>query len=117
MRATMNKTSKVSPWVQQSVGLALLALLAACSPSPPPATLPARIDHLEGRVVDRVDAPPYSYVQVETPDGLRWVGLPVDGYPKNGVVKVSGAALVGARRIGSGGRLLEGVYYGRLVSE
>lgn len=95
--------------------MAVALALVACT-SPPPATPPARIEHLEGKVLERLDAPPYSFLRVETPEGDRWVGVPVAAYPREAVVRVQGAALVRNRRLPALNRTLEAVYFGRLVT-
>lgn len=104
--------------MNRSLTAALLMALAAtaCGPPPPPTTLPARIDHLEGKVLERLDVPPYSFLRVETVEGDRWVGVPVATYPREAVVRVQGAVLLRNQRLPALNRTLEAVYFGRLVT-
>ncbi len=98
------------------MALPLLAtVLSACTPTPRP--LPDRLPQVEGRVVERLDSPPYSFVRVATVSGDVWVGVPVAPYPKEAVVKVHDAVLVRNHRLPALNRTFDAVYFGRLVSQ
>jgi hypothetical protein len=106
------------PVTARDLGSATLAIivitLAACT-GPAPASVPERSGHLEGRVIERLDAPPYSFLHLETPDGSPWVALPLTA-ALDPVVRIENAVLVRNHRIGSAGRTLD-VYFGRLASK
>lgn len=105
------------PWrLLLTLPLVLSLAATACGSSPPPTTLPARIDHLEGKVLERLDAPPYSFLRVETVEGERWVGVPIATYPREAVVRVQGAVLLRNQRLPALNRTLEAVHFGRLVT-
>lgn len=101
-------------WRRATAAVALFVV--ACS-GQPAATLPARIDRLEGRVLERLDAPPYSFLRVETVEGDRWFGVPVAAYPREALVRVQGAVLIRNHRLPALGRTLDAVYFGRVVTE
>jgi hypothetical protein len=117
-----------SAWTQGLFAVALLETaqwmlfgvasvgFAACTPAP--RALPDRLPVIEGRVVERLDSPPYSFVRLATTaSGDVWVGVPGAQYPKEAVVHVRDAALVRNHRLVPLGRTLEAVYFGRLASE
>jgi hypothetical protein len=96
-------------------GFALSAALAACSPSPPPpSSVPDRIEHLEGRVVEQLDAPPYSFLRVKTGDQEVWTAVPVGSYGTGSTVALKNCVAVRNHIIRSHDRRLDVVYFGSL---
>jgi hypothetical protein len=91
-----------------------VATFLACAPTARP--FPDRLPLIEGRVLERLDVPPYSYLRLESAIGEVWVGVPVSQYPKEAMAKVRDAALVRDHRLPVLGRTLDAVYFGRLVS-
>jgi hypothetical protein len=92
----------------------LVAALAACSPTPPASTAPDRIDHLEGRVIEQVDAPPYSFLRVKTGDQSVWTAVPVGSYGTGATVALKNCVAVRNHVIRSQDRRLDVVYFGSL---
>jgi hypothetical protein len=97
--------------------LVCVGALAAFACTPNPRALPDRLPAIEGKVVERLDAPPYSFLRLAQPSGDIWVGVPVSLYLKDAVVKVQDAVLVRNHRLPALDRTLEAVYFGRLVSQ
>ena len=81
---------------------ALVLALCACSRDPAPREA-ANTRRLSGLVVERLDAPPYSFLRLELEQGEAWVAVPV-GTAASGqrVELVNGVVLRGydARAIG-----------------
>jgi hypothetical protein len=93
----------------------LALFFVACSPSPPTAaTAPDRIEHLEGRVVEQVDAPPYSFLRVKTGDQSVWTAVPVGSYGVGSTVAMRNCVAVRNHLIRSHDRRLDVVYFGSL---
>ena len=106
----------MTPSPTVSTRFALLAcFLAACSPSPPPpSSVPDRIEHLEGRVVEQLDAPPYSFLRVKTADQEVWTAVPVGSYGTGSTVALKNCVAVRNHLIRSQDRRLDVVYFGSL---
>lgn len=100
--------------VMLAFALGLFESFAACSPSPPPA-LPERIEHLEGRVIEQLDAPPYSFLRVKTADQEVWAAAPISGYGIGSAVSMKGCVAVRNHLIRSQNRRLDVVYFGTLA--
>lgn len=94
-----------------------LLILAFASCTPVPRELPARVPLLEGRLVEHLDVPPYTFLRVAAPDGEVWIGLPIGRFPREAVVRVRDAVLVRNHRLPALGRTLDAVYFGRVVAE
>jgi hypothetical protein len=93
---------------------ALSGTLAACSPSPPPAATPDRFEHLQGRVVEQLDSPPYSFLRVKTVDQEVWTAVPVGAYGVGSAVALKRCVGVRNHLIRNHDRRLAVVYFGSL---
>jgi hypothetical protein len=84
--------------------LLTVSLLAACSKSPSPNPSAASTNTtVTGTVLERLDAPPYSYLRLKTEKGEVWVAVPMATVESGGKVTIThGAALknFAAPRIG-----------------
>lgn len=80
---------------------AICLALSACSPAPETRGVDTRT--IRGKVVERLDGPPYSYLRVRGEQSEVWVAVPIAGPPVgNAVEVVNGVVLRGfeARAIG-----------------
>ena len=94
------------------LALLLIVVLGACSA--PPTAAPPRREIIEGRVVERIDSPPYSFLRVAAADGELWVGVSVADHPNDSVVRLKDCVLVRNHLVRSAGRRLDEVYFGTL---
>ncbi len=68
----------------------VLVLLSCTSPAAPPPTSPNAT--ITGTVVERVDGAPYSFLRLETEQGMTWVAVPMAEVPKKSKVTVKNGA-------------------------
>ena len=83
---------------RQSAVLLVALALAGCSKkeSAPPQAGPAgapevAVGSIQGKVLERLDAPPYSYLKLQTAQGEKWAAVPKTEVEKGGEVTVAGA--------------------------
>ncbi len=75
--------------------LAVALALAACKkPEPPPPQVqgvaPAPAGAIKGKVAERIDAPPYSYLRLTTAQGETWAAVPQTNVASGAEVIVEG---------------------------
>jgi hypothetical protein len=88
------------------------ALTACTQPPAPTARVAPSAARLTGKLVEKFDHPPYSYLRLKTEAGQAWVAVPV-GFvdPEKPVTVVNGVA-VKNYSVGSGGRRFEVITFG-----
>jgi hypothetical protein len=94
---------EVQPMRRLYVALAVALAVAGCKKkdSAPPANAPADAGaaaaagapgaELKGKVVERLDAPPYSYIRLQTAKGEAWAAVPKTEIANGQEVTVAGA--------------------------
>jgi hypothetical protein len=107
------------------VVLAVALAVAGCKkkePAPPPsasveaAPAPgAAAALIKGKVVERLDAPPYSYLKLETAQGETWAAVPKTEIGKGEEVTVAGAMPMTGFESKTLKRKFETVYFGTLA--
>lgn len=108
------------------LSLVLVAALAVAGckkkePAPPPSA-PAEAPapgapaaSIKGKVVERLDAPPYSYLKLQTAQGETWVAVPKVEVPSGQEVTVGGAMPMTGFESKTLKRKFDTVYFGTLV--
>lgn len=117
------------------LSLALLVALAAAgckkseSPAPAkdaaapgaPAAAPADAGapqaSIQGKVVERLDAPPYSYLKIKAADGEKWAAVPKTEVKDGADVTVTGAMPMQGFESKTLKRKFDVVYFGTLAGE
>lgn len=108
-----------------SVVLLVALAVAGCKkkePAPPPqpaataqAAPAATAASLKGKVLERLDAPPYSYLRLETSQGEAWAAVPKTEVEKGNEVTISGALPMTNFESKSLKRKFDTVYFGTLA--
>ncbi len=88
---------------------------AAMPGSPVPEAAPAA--SLQGKVLERLDAPPYSYLKLKTDQGEAWAAVPRTDVEKGKDVAVAGAMPMKDFESKTLNRKFEVVYFGTLAGE
>jgi hypothetical protein len=84
----------------------------AAAPTPGPESAAATI---KGKVVEKLDAPPYSYLKLKTSDGKEvWAAVPKTDTPEGAEVAVGGAMAMNDFESKTLKRKFEVVYFGTL---
>jgi hypothetical protein len=74
------------------VAAMMCLVLVGCSPTAPRTAENTR--KLSGKVVERVDSPPYSFVRIESREGETWIAVPLTSASSGEVVElVNGVTL------------------------
>jgi len=89
-------------------------VLIACDRAPSAGGPAANATQLTGWVREQVDAPPYTYLRLETGSGEQWAAVPVTRVDKERPVKVTGAVPLRDFEIAPG-RRVEVLYLGSLA--
>jgi hypothetical protein len=117
---TVSCSSRTPALRRRHTGLAAalaLTIIAACEGKPAPqAPLPARLDVIEGRVLESVDSPPYSYLRVEAGSLEIWAGVPIGGYAKDSTIRLTNCVALRNHLVRPLNRRLEAVYFGTVAS-
>ncbi len=85
---------------------------AAAAPAPAPGAPAASI---KGKVLERLDAPPYSYLRLETAQGETWAAVPKTEIAKGDEVTVAGAMPMTGFESKTLKRKFETVYFGTVA--
>ena len=85
-------------------------LLSCSSPTAPPPTGPNGT--ITGTVVERVDGAPYSFLRLETEQGMTWVAVPMAEVPARAKVTVKNGATLKNFESKQAGRMFEAVVFG-----
>ncbi len=72
---------------------------------------------LAGPVLQKLDAPPYSYLQVKTPQGEVWAAVPQTGVAKGATVRVYNPMLMTKFESKALKRTFDEVYFGTLTPD
>ncbi len=72
---------------------------------------------LKGKVLERLDAPPYSYLRLQTAQGEAWAAVPKTEVGKDAEVTVAGAMPMQGFESKTLNRKFETVYFGTLAGE
>jgi hypothetical protein len=104
--------------------LAVALAVAGCKkkePAPPPgapavpgAMAPTAAASLKGKVVERLDAPPYSYLRLQTAQGEAWAAVPKTEIANGQEVTVSGAMPMTGFESKTLKRKFDTVYFGTI---
>jgi uncharacterized protein YdeI (BOF family) len=108
--------------------LAVALAVAGCKkkePASPPSAVPeagpaapgapgAQSASIKGKVLERLDAPPYSYLRLETAQGEAWAAVPKTEVAKGQEVTVAGAMPMTAFESKSLKRKFDMIYFGTL---
>lgn len=94
--------------------LAVVTLGAGCAPQGPEPASNRCEATIEGKVLERQDRPPYSYLRVSRPQGSVWVALPVGDIGPGAIVRARPTATLRNHPIGPD-RRLDAVCFGTLV--
>jgi hypothetical protein len=99
-----------------SLSFAAVTLLCACSSpaQPGPTSSIVTGKPITGRIVARVNGPPYVYLRLKTDDGAVWVAVPGDMASDGGTVTVKAGALVRHFRPPGLGREFDEVIFGTI---
>jgi hypothetical protein len=85
----------------------------AAAPLPPGAAAPSAV--IKGKVVERLDAPPYSYVRIQTAQGESWAAVPQTELANGADIVVTGAMPMNDFESKTLKRKFEVVYFGTLA--
>lgn len=94
-----------------ATSVAVLFLSCTSPTAPPPAGPNATIT---GTVVERVDGAPYSFLKLETEQGMTWVAVPMAEVPRKSKVTVKNGATLKNFESKQAGRKFETVVFGVL---
>jgi nitrous oxide reductase accessory protein NosL len=72
---------------------------------------------IKGKVLERLDAPPYSYLKLQTAQGEAWAAVPKTEVAKDAEVTVAGAMPMQGFESKTLNRKFETVYFGTLAGE
>ena len=72
---------------------------------------------LTGKVIERIDAPPYSYLHLDTPQGQVWAAVPITDAAKGAQVSVQDAFPMNKFESKTLHRTFEVVYFGKLQGQ
>jgi hypothetical protein len=72
---------------------------------------------IKGKVLERLDAPPYSYLKLQTAQGEAWAAVPKTEVAKDAEVTVAGAMPMQGFESKTLGRKFDVVYFGTLAGE
>jgi len=102
-----------------SVVLLVALAVAGCkkkeSPQQPVAEgAPGAAGAIQGKVLERLDAPPYSYLKLQTAQGETWAAVPKTDTASGAVVTVSGAMPMSGFESKTLNRKFDVVYFGTL---
>jgi len=107
-----------------SVVLAVALAVAGCKkkePAPPPsaageagAPAPVAAASIKGKVLERLDAPPYSYLRLQTPQGETWAAVPKTETANGQEVTIAGAMPMTRFESKTLKRKFDTVYFGTL---
>jgi hypothetical protein len=86
----------------------------AAAPAAPAAAAPAAAT-VKGTVVERLDAPPYSYLRIKTADGESWAAVPKTEVPNGAEIVVTGAMPMAQFESKTLNRKFDVVYFGTLA--
>jgi hypothetical protein len=110
-----------------AVLLVALAVAGCKKPEPPPpqpqqdAAMPGQQPGapaaLTGTVVERLDAPPYSYLKLKTAQGEAWAAVPKTDVANGATVSVAGAMPMQGFESKTLNRKFDVVYFGTLAGE
>jgi hypothetical protein len=112
--------------MRRPYALLAVALAVAGCKKKEPATAPSAIPEagatapgapsasIKGKVLERLDAPPYSYLRLETAQGEAWAAVPKTEVAKGQEVTVAGAMPMTAFESKSLKRKFELIYFGTL---
>jgi hypothetical protein len=95
-----------------AAALVALTLISCTSPTAPPPTGPNAT--ITGTVVERVDGAPYSFLKLETEQGVTWVAVPMAEVPRNSKVTVKNGATLKNFESKQAGRKFDAVVFGVL---
>jgi hypothetical protein len=107
-----------------AVLLVALAVAGCKKPEPPPPQpeqaaaapgAPAPSGAITGKVLERLDAPPYSYLRLETAKGETWAAVPKTDVAKGADVTIEGPMPMEAFESKTLGRKWDVVYFGTLA--
>ncbi len=96
-----------------SLFLALLTI-TSCSRSPPQRSA-ANAVRISGTVLERLDAPPHTFVRLETAEGALWAAVPVTDARMGKEITIVNAMPLKGFEAKSLGRRFELVYFGTQV--
>jgi hypothetical protein len=108
-----------------SAVLVLALAVAGCKkkePAPPPAAMPeaaapsaaAAGASVKGKVLERLDAPPYSYLKLQTAQGEAWAAVPKAEVAKGQEVTIAGAMPMTGFESKTLKRKFDTIYFGTL---
>jgi hypothetical protein len=122
---------EVSPMRRLSVVLLVVAAVAGCkkseaapvaAPAPAPAAppvaeaaAPAAAASVQGKILERIDAPPYSYLKLSTAKGEAWAAVPKTELNKGADVTVLNAMPMAGFESKTLNRKFETIYFGSLA--
>jgi hypothetical protein len=84
---------------------------------PPEAAAAAQAPALQGKVLERLDAPPYSYLKIQTAQGEVWAAVPKTEIEKGKDVAVAGAMPMKDFESKTLNRKWDVVYFGTLAGQ
>jgi hypothetical protein len=87
------------------------------SPAPQAGAAPQAAPALQGKVLERLDAPPYSYLKLQTAQGEVWAAVPKTEIEKGKDVSVAGAMPMKDFESKTLSRKFDVVYFGTLAGE
>jgi hypothetical protein len=105
-----------------SVVLLVALAVAGCKKKESPASQPAEgapgaeasASVVKGKILERLDAPPYSYLKLKTAQGETWAAVPKTELDKGAEVTVSGAMPMQGFESKTLNRKFDTVYFGTL---
>jgi hypothetical protein len=110
-----------------SAVLVLALAVAGCKkkePAPPPVAMPeaaaptaAAGASVKGKVLERLDAPPYSYLKLQTAQGEAWAAVPKAEVAKGQEVTIAGAMPMTGFESKTLKRKFDTIYFGTLGGE
>ncbi len=89
----------------------------AAAPGAGAATTSAPAGALAGPVLQKLDAPPYSYLQIKTTQGETWAAVPQTNVAKGAMVRVHNPMLMTKFESKSLKRTFDEVYFGTLTPD
>jgi len=91
-----------------------LLLLASCERSAPSARKATNTSRLSGPVLEQIDAPPYSFLRLETDKGNLWVAVPITTIDRERPVTVTNGVSLKNFEARSIGKTFDVVVFGTL---
>jgi hypothetical protein len=95
----------------------LASLFAACNNNPRPPNDADPDAPITGKVLERLDSTPYTYLRLKTPQGELWAALPASDLRIGKTVTITNGAVIENFEVKPLGRKLDKVVFGTLAAE